>query len=72
MFDYYNFSSSEDIFAVLPSLPEVREAVSITYSWMDRSKPYIAHSSEVCDVLNISELKVHVISTGSVLLLLVC
>lgn len=60
------FRSSEDIFAVLPSLPEVSRAVTITHSWMDRSKPYIARSSKVCgDVLEFSELKVRAISMGN-------
>ncbi|KAJ1694608.1 hypothetical protein LUZ63_011306 [Rhynchospora breviuscula] len=50
--------SSEDIFATLPSLAEVREAVSVTHSWMERSNKYITHSSKVCDdVLKLPELK---------------
>ena len=66
------FRSSEDIFAVLPSLPEVSRAVTITHSWMDRSKPYIARSSKVCgDVLEFSELKVRAISMGNFPLFLI-
>lgn len=63
-FDYLR--AAEDIFAILPSLPDLKDALSVAQSWISRCQPYLEHA--ICDgdrfgpLLQVDDLKVHIVS----------
>ncbi|XP_010934762.1 lysine-specific demethylase JMJ17 [Elaeis guineensis] len=36
--------AAEDIFAILPSLPDLKDALSAAHSWISRCQPYLEHA----------------------------
>lgn len=56
-----NFRASEDIFAILPSFPDIEDAVSVARRWMLKSQPYLGRT--ICDknsfelMLKVDDLK---------------
>lgn len=60
------FRTSEDVCVILPSLDDVKEAVSMAVSWLNKSKPflcsYLSTPSSSYSLLNFESLKVHLFS----------
>ncbi|KAK3012539.1 hypothetical protein RJ639_009330 [Escallonia herrerae] len=54
--------TSEEIFVILPSIGDVKEAISAAKSWLNKSKPFLCSDSSVvptsCSLLKIEDLKV--------------
>ncbi|KAK3034555.1 hypothetical protein RJ639_033801 [Escallonia herrerae] len=53
--------TSEEIFVILPSMGDVKEAISAAKSWLNKSKPFLCSDSSVvptsCSLLKIEDLK---------------
>jgi histone demethylase JARID1 len=55
--------ASENIFIILASLNDVKEALSEANSWLRNSKPYLVSSNCVSNsVRKVEDLQVHVLS----------
>lgn len=58
----FSYRASENIFGILPSLNDVKDALSEANSWLRNSKPYLV--SSMCasnSVRKVEDLEVHVL-----------
>lgn len=64
MFSY--FRTSKDIHVILPSLDDVKDAISMAKSWLKNSKPFLGSSFPAthpsCSLLKVEALKVLIVS----------
>lgn len=56
------YRASENIFAMLPSLNYVKEALSEANIWLRSSKPYLVSTCASSSLRTVEELKVHFLS----------
>lgn len=57
------YRASENIFVLLPSLNDVKEALMEANSWLRNSKPYLVSSTCASNsVQKVEDLQVHVLS----------